>query len=115
MARCDQGYLCEVCGEEVEDVTGSDLYLRFVLKEIDAGQLLAAPERHLHCNPTLSQFIVAEGFSPIVAEGPFAKANLDPVDVAKREERVTRAWQRLQEIPSLGIPISEYPLSDETP
>ena len=38
MARCDQGYLCEVCGEEVEDISNSDLYLRFIIGEIDSRQ-----------------------------------------------------------------------------
>ena len=28
MARCDQGYLCDVCGQDVEAITESDLYLR---------------------------------------------------------------------------------------
>ncbi len=30
MARCDHGYLCDVCGEEVDSIRDSDLYLRFV-------------------------------------------------------------------------------------
>ena len=52
MAKCDQGYLCEVCGEEVHVITDSDLYLRYVLGEVASRDLLAAPERHLACNPT---------------------------------------------------------------
>lgn len=112
MARCEQGYLCEVCGNEVIDITDSDLYLRFILREVDARELLASPERHLRCNPTLTQFIVAEDFESIVVEGPFAKENLDPHDVQIREQRVTRAWDRLQQIPTMGIPISEYPLEE---
>ena len=43
MARCDQGYLCEVCGEEVESIRESDLYLRFVTGELSSNELLAAP------------------------------------------------------------------------
>ena len=35
MARCERGYLCEVCGGEVEELTESDLYLRYVLGEVD--------------------------------------------------------------------------------
>lgn len=112
MARCEQGYLCEVCGEEVEDITDSDLYLRFVLGEIDARNLLTAPERHLRCNPTQAQFIIDEGFEPVVVEGPFDKTKLDPQYVRQQEELVTRAWKRLQEVRSLGIPISEYPLPE---
>ena len=31
MAKCDEGYLCEVCGLEVEGLTDSALYLQFVI------------------------------------------------------------------------------------
>jgi len=112
MAKCDQGYLCEVCGKEVPNIGLSDLYLRFVIGEISARQLLSAPERHLECNPTLSQFIVAEGFPPVTATGLFAKDQLDPEDVRRREELVTRGWKRLQELKKLRIPIQEYPLPE---
>ena len=111
MARCDQGYMCEVCGDEVEDITGSDLYLRYVIGEIEARQLMTAPERHLHCNPVLAQFIVDPDFEPVVVEGPFDKRLLDPDEVTQRETLTTRGWRRLQEVRSLGLPISDYPLS----
>lgn len=110
MARCDQGYLCEVCGEEVENITDSDLYLRYIVGEIDSQALLAAPERHLRCNPTQAQFIVDDDFDPEAVEGPFDKRTLDPADVQAREELITRGWRRLQEVRELGIPISDYPL-----
>jgi hypothetical protein len=112
MARCEQGYLCEVCGEEVANIADSDLYLRFVLGEIDARHLLAAPERHLRCNPTQAQFIVDDDFEPVSVDGPFDKRQLDSEYVAQQEELVTRAWRRLQEVRSLNIPISEYPLPE---
>lgn len=112
MAHCEQGYICEVCGEEVADVTVSDLYLRYVIGEIESRTLLAAPERHIRCNPTLAQFIVDPKFELVVVEGPFAKSELDSADVAQREDVVTRGWRRLQEVRSLGIPISEYPLAE---
>lgn len=112
MASCDQGYLCEVCGEEVENITDSDLYMRFVLGEIDARHLMNAPERHLRCNPTQSQFIVDEKFPPVAVEGPFNKVELDAEYVEQQEILMTRAWRRLQEVRSLGIPISEYPLPE---
>jgi hypothetical protein len=110
VARCERGYLCEVCGEEVEDITDSDLYLRYILGEVKAGGLMSTPERHLRCNPVVAQFIVDPAFPPVVVEGPFAKAHLDPTDVASREALVSRAWRRLQEVRELGLPISEYPL-----
>lgn len=110
MAACDQGYLCEVCDEEVAEIRDSDLYLRYILGEIDARALLSEPERHLRCNPVQAQFIVDDAFPPVVVEGPFDKRLLDPDDVQKQETRITAAWRRLQEVQKLGIPISEYPL-----
>lgn len=110
MAACDQGYLCEVCGDEVPNITVSDLYLRYVIGEITSRQLLAAPERHIRCNPTLAQFIVDPKFEPVQADGAFDKEFLDREFVQQREELVTAGWKRLQELPSLSIPISEYPL-----
>jgi hypothetical protein len=112
MAQCELGYLCEVCGEDVADVTDSDLYLRFVLGEVDPETLHVQPERHIRCNPTLAQFIVADGFAPLVLSGPFAKAELDAGFVAAEEQRVTRAYLRLLELPALGVPITEYPLPE---
>lgn len=110
MAKCDQGYLCEVCGREVADITDSDLYLRYVIGETAGRQLLSSPERHLRCNPTLAQFIVDPSFDPVVVTGPFAKAELDAADVLARERLVSAGWRRLQDVRRLGIPIAEYPL-----
>ncbi len=112
MAHCERGYLCEVCGDEVEDITQSDLYLRYIIGEIAARQLLSARERHLRCNPTLAQFIVADGFEPVQMEGPFSKSELAPEEVARRESLVTRGWRRLQEVRGLGLPIAEYPIPE---
>ena len=112
MAKCEKGYLCEVCGEEVEAITDSDLYLRFVLGEVDPERLHVMPERHVRCNPALAQYVVDPAFEPVRCEGFFAKETLDPAWVAEEEARVTRGWRRLQEIPTLGIPIVEYPLPE---
>ena len=113
MALCEQGYLCEVCGGDVEGITESDLYLRYVLGEVPPEKLHILRERHIRCNPTLAQFIVDPQFEPIRCEGPFAKDGLDSAYVAEQEARVTRGWRRLQEIPSLGLPtIQEYPLPE---
>jgi hypothetical protein len=90
----------------------SDLYLRFILGEVSPETLPVSRERHIRCNPTLAQFIVDAAFVPVVCEGAFAKECLDPDFVAKQEERVTRAWRHLQELPSLGLPIQEYPLAE---
>ncbi len=112
MARCEQGYLCDVCGQEVEEMTDSDLYLRYVLGEVPPERLHLSPERHIRCNPAVAQFIVHPAFEPVVCDGPFAKQNLDPASVAEQETWVTRGWQRLQELPGLGLPITEYPLPE---
>jgi hypothetical protein len=111
MAKCDQGYLCEVCGKEVANITQSDLYLRYIIGEIDSRALLSSPERHLRCNPVLAQFITDEAFEPTQVDGPFDKRLLEPEDVSRREELVTRGWKRLSEVRRLGIPTAEYPLA----
>lgn len=113
MAKCEQGYLCEVCREEVEDITQSDLYLRYILGEIEARQLMTAPERHLKCNPVTAQFIVDPEFETLEIDGPFDKRLLDVEDRQRREARTTMAWKRLQTVRELGLSISEYPLPPE--
>ena len=112
MARCEQGYLCDVCGKEVEQIVDSDLYLRYVLGEVPPERLHRERERHIRCNPSLAQFIRHPDFPPVSCEGDFSKSFLDPDFVAEQEERVTRAWQRLQQLPHLGLPITEYPLPE---
>ena len=112
MARCEQGYLCDVCGQEVEEIIDSDLYLRYVQGEVPPERLLKERERHIRCNPATAQFIVDQRFEPVRCAGPFAKEGLDAAHVAEQEERVTRAWRRLQELPTLRLPIEEYPLPE---
>lgn len=110
MAKCDEGYRCEVCGRDVEAITESDLYLRYVLGEVPLERLHLSPERHVRCNPMLAQYVVDPGFEPVSCDGPFAKVELDPEFVRAEEARVTRGWRRLQAIPRLGLTIAEYPL-----
>src|SRR5580692_7635319 len=111
MARCDEGYRCEVCGQDVEEITDSGLYLRYVLGEVPLESLHLQRERHIRCHPELAQFIVDAGFEPVKCSGMFAKENLDPAFVAEEEARVTRGWKRLQAISTLGLTVAEYPLS----
>lgn len=111
MARCDEGYRCAVCGRDVETVTESDLYLRYVLGEVPLEQLHRLPERHIRCNPTLAQYIVDPAMERVVCAGPFDKSGLDARFVQEEEQRVTRGWRRLQVIPELGLSVPEYPLS----
>ncbi|EMI54610.1 hypothetical protein [Rhodopirellula sallentina] len=112
MAKCDQGYLCEVCGDEVTSIVESDLYLRYVLGQLDAEKLHLSPERHLRCNPVLSQYIDDERFDPVTVDSDFDKRVLDATFVSQQTERVSRAYRRLWQIAQSETPISllEYPI-----
>ncbi len=112
MAKCDEGYLCEVCGQDVAELTDSDLYLRYIIGMLDPEVLHTTPERHIRCHPSLAQYIVADDFAPVAVEGPFDKRTLDPEFVAEREALVTRGWRRLNEVATSGVPIIEYPLPE---
>ena len=112
MAKCDQGYLCDVCGEDVAELTDSDLYLRYIVGMLDPEVLHTTPERHIRCNPSLAQYIVADEFDPVVVEGPFDKRTLDPEYVRQRESLLTRGGRRLNEVARSGLPIIDYPLPE---
>ncbi len=112
MAKCEEGYLCEVCDGDVEEIDQSDLYLRYVIGEVDPETLHTSRERHIRCNPTLGQFIVDDEFTPLVVEGPFDKRLLDGAYVRQREQLVTRGFRRLRELRGLELPLIEYPLSE---
>lgn len=112
MARCEQGYLCAVCGREVEQITDSALYLRYVLGEVPPEQLHRLPERHLACDSELAQYIVAPEFPPVPCPGPFDKHGLDAEYVQTREALVTQAWQRLHTLPHAGVTLLDYPVTE---
>ncbi|HND52807.1 MAG TPA: hypothetical protein PLV92_10440 [Pirellulaceae bacterium] len=115
MAQCEQGYLCDVCGGDVEQLSDSDLYLRYVIGMVDAETLHTTPERHIRCNPVLAQFINDPDFAPIEVQGDFDKRQLDRSFVDQREQLVTRGWRRLRELTQLGAeapPVTEYPLEE---
>jgi hypothetical protein len=112
MAKCDQGYLCDVCGEDVAKITDSDLYLRYIVGMLDPEVLHTTPERHIRCNPALAQYIVADDFEPVLAQGPFDKRTLDPDFVHEREQLLTRGWRRLKEVARSGERIIDYPLPE---
>ena len=111
MAVCEQGYLCTVCGADVEEITDSVLYLRYVLGEVEWDDLNRAPEKHIRCDPVLAQFIVSDLFPPVKVDGVFSKAGLDPEFVQAEEARVTSGFLRLREVAAANLPIYEYPLS----
>lgn len=116
MAKCDQGYLCRVCGQEVEKLSESELYLRFVIGEIDPETLHLSAECHLPCNPVLSQFIQDERFvgGSKAPEG-FRTEDLDPEYAKERGSLVTRGYHRLLEIQAnrKSFPrVQDYPLEE---
>jgi len=111
--KCETGYLCDVCGGDVEAITESDLYLRYVIGLADPEVLHTTRERHIRCNPSLAQFIIDDDFEPVFVEGAFDKRALDPTYVRQREELVTRGWRRLREIAEQGVAaIIDYPLPE---
>ncbi len=113
MAKCDEGYRCEVCGRDVERITDSDLYLRYVIGMLDGEVLHKSSERHLRCNPTLAQFIVDDRFEPVVVEGDFDKRQLDGPFVEQRQRLITRGYRRLVEIAQgAEAAIINYPLPE---
>jgi hypothetical protein len=115
MAKCDEGYLCEVCGEEVEVLTESALYLQYVIGWIDPETLHTRRECHLRCQPTLAQFIDDNRFAPPVEiTGDFDRRRLDPIFVAERSRLVTRGYQRLWELQDgrRAETVVDYPLPE---
>jgi hypothetical protein len=114
MAKCDEGYRCEVCGEDVASIVDSDLYLRYVIGELDPEILHTSPERHIRCNPVLAQFIQHEGFESVVVQGEFAKDGLDAEFVSQRQELVSRGYRRLREIAQSEADrdVTAYPLPE---
>lgn len=112
MAKCEEGYLCAVCGGDVEAITESELYLRFVIGWLDPEVLHVSAEKHIRCNPVLAQFIVDPEFEPVMVDGPLDKRLMDPTFVREREELVTRGWKRLHELQGFEGPITEYPLPE---
>jgi hypothetical protein len=113
MAKCDEGYLCEVCGGDVAGIADSDLYLRYVIGDLDPEVLHTQQERHLRCNPTLAQFIVHDRFEPVTVDGPFDKRLLDPAFVQRRQELVSRGFRRLLELAAgAETAIINYPLPE---
>ncbi len=112
MAKCDEGYLCEVCGKDVANLTDSDLYLRYVVGMLDPEVLHTTPERHIRCNAALAQYIVSDNFELVLVAGPFDKRGLDQAYVREQERLITLGWQRLQELATQEISILEYPLPE---
>jgi len=113
MAKCEEGYRCDVCGQQVEEILDSDLYLRYVLGWVDPETLHAATERHIRCNPSLAQYIDDPLFPSIFVEGDFDRRILDAGFVHERSLLVTRGWKRLREIVERNMQsVVDYPLPE---
>jgi hypothetical protein len=113
MAKCEEGYLCDVCGGDVGEIWESDLYLRYVLGLVDPERLHVTRERHIRCSPATAQFIVHAEFEPVVCEGLCDKRLLDVAHVREQESRYTRGWLRLREIITLtDLSLLDYPLPE---
>jgi hypothetical protein len=113
VAKCEEGYLCDVCGSDVEHIWESDLYLRYVIGLLDPETLHTTRERHIRCNPTRAQFIVDPDFPPVAVDGDFDKRQLDPVFVREQERLLTRGWKRLKELAHIeGLSLLDYPLPE---
>jgi hypothetical protein len=111
--RCEEGYLCDVCGGDVENIWDSDLYLRYVIGQVDPETLHTTRERHIRCNPTLAQFIVDPDFAAVAIEGSFDKRQLDVAYVREQERLITRGWRRLKELAHQeGVSLLDYPLPE---
>lgn len=114
MARCDQGYLCEVCGDEVEQLAESSLYLQYILGWITAEALTQHPDSHLRCNPNLSQFIDSPHFPPICVEGAFDRRNLEADFARQRAQLVSSGYERLLQLQrDRNLTIDRYPIAPE--
>lgn len=112
MAKCDEGYLCDVCGLDVAELVESDLYLRYVIGLLDPEVLHTTKERHLKCDPVLAQYIVDERFPAVSVDGAFDKRLLDAAFVREQESLITRGYRRLYEIGREGQAIIDYPLPE---
>lgn len=103
MAKCEEGYLCEVCGKDVENLRDSGLYLQFILGWIDPETLHTRREIHIDCLPALAQFIDDPAYSsPPSVPSDFDRHNLDAQFVRERTEQVSRAYRRLRELDSMA-------------
>ncbi len=116
MAKCDEGYICEVCEKDVESIVESDLYLRYVIGLVDPELLHITPERHIRCNPVLAQFIEDDRFQQVHVEGDMGRAALDPDYVKQRSDLVTRGYRRLWELKGVeDLSVLDLPLPECRP
>lgn len=114
MAKCDEGYLCEVCDQAVEKLSDSGLYLQYVIGWIDPETLHTRRECHLRCLPVLAQFVDHDRFEAVIVDGEFDRRRMDPDFAAQRSELVSRGYRRLLELQKQrrNLTVHEYPLPE---
>ena len=112
MAKCDEGYLCDVCGQDVAELTDSDLYLRYIVGMLDPEVLHTTPERHIRCNPRSPSTSSPTTSSRSSSKARSTSARSTRATSREREALLTRGWRRLNEVVRLGVPIIEYPLPE---
>jgi len=114
MANCDEGYNCDRCGEYVDHVMVSELYLRYVIGAVPLEELPREPERHIRCSPEFAQYIVDPEFPRVTCDDPGLDKRSLPKEVRERQEKLfTTAWRRLQEVANSGLAVDEYPLTPD--
>ena len=113
MAKCDEGYLCDVCGQDVAELTDSDLYLRYIIGLLDP-EVLHTTKRAPHpLQPDARPVHRRRRFRAGRRRRPVRQTPARPQrSSANRKRLITRGWHRLKEVASLGIPIIEYPLPE---
>ena len=112
MAKCEEGYLCDVCGGDVEELTDSDLYLHYVIGQLDPETLHTTRERHIRCNPVHRAVHRRRRFSAGHRRGRIRQATARCAVTCASETLVTRGYRRLKELTGLDLPIIDYPLPE---
>ena len=77
MALCEQGYLCDVCGQDVAAIVDSDLYLRYVLGEVGPLEKDKTDEKPLVDGPP---GLAASGMKDIEMERQVPKSHQDTLE-----------------------------------
>ena len=111
MAKCDEGYLCDVCGRDVAEIADSELCTCAYVIGLADPKSCTAKERHVRSQSTL-YVITDPAFDPpvVVRKEPF-KAGPRPDD-GPRARIWSRGAGRLPELAGSELRIIDYPLPE---